>query len=374
MSTARTGPLAAVATVTPRADPRANEDACGVLGAAAGEARGVVVADGLGSYSHARLAARAAVRGVEAGAKALGEPTPGALRALFTAAHVAVRETARCVSDGDEAAAQSFGTTLLVALDTPAELWAAYAGNGAIWHVRGNFADFPAGTALPWCAVNLLAPHSVLHDGREVLYRIVDAADEAPPTPAVVRLQPDADFGDLLVVCTDGIYSADQLTQGTDVNGSLWISGEATLVELFRALRQLFAEWDGQGEPPLEDALAAYLERLRERGMLEDDATVGVVVTAGALDYHRRKRARAAAVSPSPSRAAEAVDEIEAIPVVAAAGESSPLPGAEEEDGADLDDEGGAEGIADLEDAHPAGVSATPQEDAGCLGSSTSTA
>lgn len=296
MSVRRGGGLVAVATATPREDPAANEDAFAVLGGSAANVRGVALADGLGSYSHARLAAHAAVRGVEAASRALGRPSATGVRALFTAAHSAVRRAARAGPGGEAGppAAQSFGTTLLVAFDTPAELWAAYVGNGAIWHVRGNFDGFPATTALPWCAVNLLSPHSVLCHGREVLYRLVDAAAEASP-PSVVRLQPDPEFGDLLVVCTDGVYSADQLTQGTDVNGAVWISGEPPMVELFRTLRALFAEWDGKGEPELYRALAECLGRLRARGVLEDDATVGVIVTAAALDYHRRKRARATA-------------------------------------------------------------------------------
>jgi len=383
MSVRRGGGLAAAATATPRDDPRGNEDAFAVLGGPAVPVRGVAVADGVGSYSHARLAADAAVRGVAAASGALRRPAPAALRALFQAAHAAVREAARDESgDGGEApAAESFGTTLLVALDTPADLWAAYLGNGAIWHVRGNFDGFPAATALPWCAVNVLAPHSVLHHGREVLYRIVDASAEPAP-PSVVRLQPDPEFGDLLVVCTDGIYSADQLTQGTDVNGSLWVSAEAAMVELFRTLRELFAGWDGRGQPELYRALAGCLGRLRDRGMLEDDATVGVIVTAAALGYHRRKRARAtpAAVSAAPD--AIAVDEASDVvpPVRAAADTASPGDGsegvtdAEGSSGTEVPDgavpgdlsgtaAGGVGGVGGV--GGPAGGGAAPRERAG---------
>lgn len=290
--------LVGVCSVTPKPDPERNEDH-GTAIHVPGALRGVAVADGLGSYSQARQAARNAVVGVAAWLRRTPEAAPDRLRQLFADIHHALRECGRTSAGGADPEAQTFGTTLIVALETSTELVAAYAGNGAIWHIRGNFDDFPASTALPWSAVNYLSPHSVLRDGREVLYRILDAAAEHPPVPAVVRVEKDADFGDIFLVCTDGIYSADQLTQGTDADGKLWLSGEATMVEFYRALRQLFAGWSGEGEPALEHALQGYLTELRGRGMLEDDATVGVIVTARALEYQRRKRAPRAAQPPA---------------------------------------------------------------------------
>ncbi|MFL5386153.1 MAG: protein phosphatase 2C domain-containing protein [Longimicrobiaceae bacterium] len=290
--------LVCAATVTPREDSERNEDAFMPVCAPRAGVYGVAVADGLGSYSRAGRAARYAAR--EAAAWLRDETEHfgrGTLTRLFAQVHTGLRSHARDAAGGGDPEAQAFGTTLLVGLDAGAELVAAYAGNGAIWHIRGNLDGFASAAGLPWNAVNLLNPHSVPRDGREVLYNILDAAEATPPLPTEVSVRKDPRFGDILVLCTDGIYSADQLTHGTDASGGAWVSAEATMVAFHQALRELFAGWDGEGEPPLEATLRAYLGALRSRGMLEDDATVGVIVTADALRYQRSLAAARAALA-----------------------------------------------------------------------------
>lgn len=298
-----------VARVTPRPDPEHNEDAGRVACAPGAGVHGVAVADGLGSYSRAGQAARQAVR--EAAAWLQGETEPpdaAGLTRLFAHVHGELQSSARATAGGNDPEPQSFGTTLLVGLDAGAELVAAYAGNGAIWHIRGNFDD-SSPTGLPWSAVNLLSPHSVLRGGREALYRLLDAASERPPVPTVVTVSKDPEFGDILLLCTDGICSADQVIHGIDADGSAWIGAEPAMVAFFHALRGLFARWDGEAELPLLDTLHAYLDDLRNREMLEDDATVGVIVTAAALRYHRQASAARAAARSDGTEGTEGTEE-----------------------------------------------------------------
>jgi len=287
--------LVCAVSVTPRPDRDRNEDAAVPVHAPRAGVSGVAVADGLGSYARAGEAARFAAHRAASWLHGQAAPVDGdALARLFAGVHADLRAHARELAGGDDPPEQTHGTTLLVGVDAGAELLAAYAGNGAVWHLRGNFGAYPA-AGLPHNAVNLLNPHSVMLGGREVLYNLVDAAAAHPPAPAVVSIAKDPVHGDLLVVCTDGIYSADQLTYGTDAGGTLWVSAEATMATLFHALRDLFAAWDGEGAPPLEEALRDCLEGMRARGMLEDDATVGVIVTADALRHQRAARARSTA-------------------------------------------------------------------------------
>lgn len=335
--------LACAVSVTPRDDPERNEDACDTACVPRTGARGVVVADGLGSYSHAGQAARQVVRhAVEWLRDQTEDFGRAALPRLFEHVHGELRGYARDAAGGGDPEPQAFGTTLLVGLDTGAELVAAYAGNGAVWHIRGNFEADPS-SGVPWSAVNLLNPHSVLRDGREVLYNIVDGAAERPPVPAVVSVRKDPRFGDILLLCTDGIYSADQVTHGTDAAGATWISAEATMVEFYRSLHELFAGWDGEAGLPLRDALHAWLAGLRARGVLEDDATAGVIVTADALRY--RRNATAAALS----AAAASPD---------APGGAGEQPGP---DGGTADDDGA------LRDGAQARESLETREEAGCI-------
>jgi serine/threonine protein phosphatase PrpC len=281
------GTIAAVASVTPRAHPEHNEDAAVDFRAADAGVCGVVVADGVGSYSQAKGAARYAAEEAAAVLRDAPAEFDGAiLPRLFAQVYAGLRAHARQAAAGNAPEQRAFGTTLLVGVDAGATLWGGYVGNGAIWHIRGNLEGF-ATTPLPWNAVNLLNPHSVLRDGREVLYNLLDAAEPSPPMPSVVSVQKDPRFGDVLLLCTDGICSADQVTHGTDAEGGAWISAEATMVVFHRNLRALFAEWDGESELPLQAALESYLHDLRNGELLEDDATVGVIVTADVLRYQR---------------------------------------------------------------------------------------
>jgi serine/threonine protein phosphatase PrpC len=279
-------------SATPRAFAEHSEDAWVSVRVPHAHVRGVVVADGLGSYSRAGEAARQVVQSAAAWLRDETEDFGrGTLPRLFGHVHAQLREHVRHATGG-EPEPQAWGTTLLVGLEAGTELVAAYAGNGAVWHLRGNFDGF-TDAGVPWNAVNLLNPHTVQRDGREVLYNLVDAAQACPPVPTVVSVLKDPVVGDILLLCTDGLYSADQVTHGTDAGGGIWVSAEATMVSCFRALRDLFAGWDGEAELPLGDALQACLDDLRTRGMLEDDATVGVIVTADALRYQRRTGGKA---------------------------------------------------------------------------------
>jgi serine/threonine protein phosphatase PrpC len=292
--------LVCAVSVTPRPDAERNEDAVASVRAPRFGLCGVAVADGLGSYSQAGPAARHVVR--EAAAWLHGQVEDfgrGTLARLFAHAHASLRSHAREAAGGADPEPQAFGTTLLVGLDAGAELVAAYAGNGAIWHMRGNLEANPS-TGVAWNAVNLLNPHTVFREGREVLYNLLDAAQEHPPVPTVVTVHKDPGFGDILLVCTDGIYSADQVTHGLDANGAVWISAEATMVAFHRALREMFAAWDGKAELPLRGVLRAYLDDLRARGVLEDDATVGLIVTEDALRYQRDARSARGGDGPLP--------------------------------------------------------------------------
>jgi serine/threonine protein phosphatase PrpC len=342
--------LVCAVSVTPRPDRGRNEDAAVSVRAPRAGARGVIVADGLGSYAQAGAAARYAADRAASWLRDEADHVGGATFArLFARVHTDLRAHARELAGGDDPPEQTHGTTLLVGLDAGAELLAAYAGNGAVWHLRGNFGAYPA-AGLPHNAVNLLNPHSVMRDGREVLYNLVDAAAPHPPVPTVVSVRKDPVYGDLLVVCTDGIYSADQLTYGTDAGGTLWVSAEATMATLFHALRDLFAAWDGEGVPPVEAALRECLEGMRARGMLEDDATVGVIVTADALRHQRATRTRAATATAG-----------------AEAGSDAAMAG--EEHGPEAD-----ETRSRGEDEVPAVETAAAGEDGGCTASSASRA
>jgi PPM family protein phosphatase len=285
------GGISCVASITPKAGEDQNEDAVVVLPAAAAFYQGVAVADGVGSCARAREAAQFAIGRVEALAATLGDPVGPHLHRLFAEVRRDLRMHAQSVTEPVPAGEPAFETTLLVGLETPTQLAIAYVGNGAIWHLRGNFTQSINGSGQPWSAVNYLNPQSVLAAGREVLYGLISEV-EGPRSvaPTVLAVDKDDACGDLLVLCTDGIYSADQVPYGNDAKGQVWTGVEPAMVLLYRQLEAFFERRLQEPACGLAPLLEAYLLELKERQLLEDDATLGVLVTQAALDYQQRLR------------------------------------------------------------------------------------
>lgn len=288
----RAGGISCVASITPRAGEYGNEDAAKLIATSAGEFHGVTVADGLGSFAHAREAARLAVCQAAALAATLNLEDPADLRDLFAEVRRELREYAFAQTGSEAEARSSFATTLIVAVETPARLVAAYAGNGAIWHIRGNFDRSIGRARIPWTAINHLNPHSTLHGGREDLYNILSGAEELEAQdPTVIAIDKDRRFGDILLICTDGIYSPDQLTYGTDAEGKGWLSVDPAMALFYEALQAYFDQWSEEPDA-LQIAMDGYLSNLKERRLLEDDATLGIIITQAALEHQKRRRSR----------------------------------------------------------------------------------
>jgi serine/threonine protein phosphatase PrpC len=280
--------LCCVASLTSKLD-KGNEDAAAILGGNEPGFHGVAIADGLGSYTHAREAAQFVTAQAADLSKTLRLDSGESLSELFTQVRHGLRSHFRHRPDPPLSEEGSYGTTLLVAVETCNQLLVAYAGNGGIWHLRGNFDDSAGPTRIPWCSVNYLQPHSVFIEGKEHLYNLIDLSeqfDDHPPT--VITVNKDLRFGDILALCTDGIYSADKALHGTDPKGDLWIGAGAAMVAFYEFLRSYFSQ-PCEG-PKLEELMQQYLRDLGDRDLLDDDATLGIIITGEALLHQQKKR------------------------------------------------------------------------------------
>lgn len=295
------GSLSCVASSTHRAGQEDNQDAAAALTLPDGQ-QSVLVADGLGSFAWAGEAARFVV---EASRRLLagegGMPLPQrALPELFprVQAQLAVHAGAALAALPQDVRAridpsQSWGTTLLVAAETTDLLIAAYVGNGGIFHLRGSFFASGSEGALPWNVTNYLNPHSIREMGREALYRYLGAAVEPHQIePTTFGLRKDTRFGDILLLCSDGIFSQDQVRYGEPGDGSTWGELSLPLLAVLGSLRTCFAEAADLTAQRLEATLTTCLADLRTRELLDDDATLGLLVTGQACAYRRAQQER----------------------------------------------------------------------------------
>jgi PPM family protein phosphatase len=279
-------PLSACSSITKKP---LNRDAFRCMQNYSLQINGIAVADGIGNTQNVEAAARIAVETVNNSITTLSSADELDMELIF----------AHCQKNIDETFSETitstqFGTTLIVALEYQVNnkkyITAGYAGNGSIWHVKGNFIHFDNSQLFPWNAVNYLNPHTIQTNGQEALTRylsIQSAGNCAIPT--TICLSCDNEVGDIIVVCTDGIYSYDQVDCATDAFGDVWQKYGLQMSLFFRQLAFFFKQ-DEYTNTALNASLNQYLETLKSQNLLDDDATIGVLILPTALNYHKMLR------------------------------------------------------------------------------------
>lgn len=183
----------------------------------------------------------------------------------------------------------ALGTTMIVCIETSEEFKLAYIGNGAIWHLRGNFIDQTLNDSLPRVAANYLNPHMVMTGSGPKMYKLLEPEtinNRTDFNPTVITLKKSSDkFGDIIILCTDGIYSYDEVRMGRGSNdGRIWVEGSERLHKLYT---HLTAEIKKKAKAGLDLKLNKYLKYLQKENLLDDDATLSVHISTSALNYYQ---------------------------------------------------------------------------------------
>lgn len=281
-------------TTTNKARQAGNQDSCAIAKNKTLNMKAVIVADGIGSCSYAERASKFVVENVRDQIEGLSSKEDIDVRQMFSNARAALVEHAEDFCKKEEISVDkknSFGTTLIVSLEDDERVKLAYVGDGAIWHIRGNFNYFHVAQLLPWNALNYLNPHSVQNSqGIPVVYRLISISDDESETvPTILEIVKDnLSYGDIFMICTDGIYSFNQVCIARhSKDGSIWVSGEKTMSLFYQHLSQYFAANYDLTDNSLAEAMHKYLNTLNEQKILDDDATIGVIITAKAIEYQK---------------------------------------------------------------------------------------
>jgi PPM family protein phosphatase len=250
---------------------------------------GVVVADGLGSFFLAKEASDFVTQFVKQKIEALEKIDDLNFENIFKEAKNELINYA--ISKEIVLNKATLGTTLIIAVhyQTPEQTYGnikiAYVGNGAIWHLRGNFNQFNESQLLPWNSLNYLNPHSIQEEGKEALYKLISVSDNfGEAIPTVLTIRTDENFGDIIMICTDGIYSYDQIQIGKDNNGRTWISGEKSMTSFYASLDDYFK----LKEDNLNQSLQTYLSKHNEIEPFDDDATLALLITSKAISHQAK--------------------------------------------------------------------------------------
>jgi hypothetical protein len=186
----------------------------------------------------------------------------------------------------------SFGTTLIVGIDMPDRFVAAYVGNGSIWHVSGLFNTFPPMVCLPWNAVNLLTPDTIMNGGKEALYKMFFYKGEKKyHRPTVLQISKLKESpGDVFIITTDGVNSSDHAIAGKDDEGDIWIPSTAQYGLLQDYLKAYVEGNDNINDETLKAMLVRYLTHIKEAKIMDDDTTLGVFISAEAKKHFMESR------------------------------------------------------------------------------------
>jgi PPM family protein phosphatase len=272
--------LIATATITNKSE---NQDCKGEF--LSNDFNALFIADGLGSYKYAKQSSERVIDFFVNEAKNhqgkiidinFSKVYKQAKQKLIDFAKVSIKEE-------EKQEENLFGTTLISVLETEDKIKISYTGNGAIWHIRGNFNEFPSSYLFPWSAVNILNPHTIPENGKEALYRLISNNDDFTECiPSVIELEKDNEYGDIIMICTDGIYSGDQLKAGKN-DKVTWVKYEPSMLKFFEYVSYYFKSNTLYDKESIEQIVIQYLEEIKP--MLDDDATIGILISKKTLNY-----------------------------------------------------------------------------------------
>lgn len=110
-----------------------------------------------------------------------------------------------------------YATTVITGLVEQTKAEFSYCGNGAIMEIRQQWFDLPEEIPTPWGINNYLNPHSRFIDGENKLFKVVKATEDISVCmPDVVRFSRDEPLTSYYIICSDGLYSSDEISTGWD--------------------------------------------------------------------------------------------------------------------------------------------------------------
>ena len=258
----------------------------------------MIVADGIGSSSFAELASKVVCEDVK---KSLGkikkEKKIDEIN-FFSNAHDSLLAFAK-TNKPDCEENSAFGTTLLVCVETEKYFKLSYIGNGAIFHLRGNFFTFSDTYILPWnTVVNYLNPHCEPNKkGKSALYKNFSLhPDKKYIIPTIHTISKDIMYGDIIILVTDGIYSVDEdasmIAQYNDPTKAeekrtAYLPITPAYKMIINRLKQTFNNYKDIDSKLIRNVVLGCLNEMKEKEIIEDDATIGIIISEDFLHYHK---------------------------------------------------------------------------------------
>jgi hypothetical protein len=161
----------------------------------------------------------------------------------------------------------------------------AYIGNGGIIHMHGDF-GFELNSIHRFS--NIMIPH--VDKNGTLIRHISRQSIPSDVQPTFIDISLTAPFGDVVLFFTDGIVSLEEEQIIVDDSGRIWRNQSEAVSFILNKLH----EWLQRNCKEFSnESLLAFnqevLEDLKVMGKLEDDASMGIIITEGVLKFYRGK-------------------------------------------------------------------------------------
>lgn len=167
----------------------------------------------------------------------------------------------------------------------------AYVGNGAIFQFGGDFTELGEGFDamwLPFRYTNLVIPH-VEKDNALTRYIGPNVLSE-DSMPTFMDIELNNGNGDALLMVTDGIASLENDLIMQDDAGRIWQLRSTLVHELINSIFGWLKDSDTTvSNEGLQLFLGKQLTGMKEKGMLEDDASIGLIFTKEFLKKNKNE-------------------------------------------------------------------------------------
>lgn len=179
------------------------------------------------------------------------------------------------------------GTTLIHARLQDQGVSISYLGNGGAISLGGNFFDNPISN-FPYKFTELINPH--INVSNELFRHLSHNSSIEELRLSKITMNLNHPNGDILLFYSDGITSLEEKLILKDEEERYWRAESKSLIiilnELDIFLRTLKPE-------PFQDQLEYFnleiLEKLKAKELLEDDASLGIMISQKVLDYYQQK-------------------------------------------------------------------------------------
>ena len=185
------------------------------------------------------------------------------------------------------------GTTMLsaIVMEDNSKLMLAYLGNGSIYHFSGDLFDKPESYEdlnKVHRYINYLLPH-VDKDGA-LLKHISNCSTEEELGPSLLELSLTGLYGDVILMFTDGISSLEEDIIIADDQSRIWRNQSENVNSIIDHWGVwMKANYSDMDKEKLDKFLEDELAWLKENRKLDDDASIGLIMTKRVIDYYKMK-------------------------------------------------------------------------------------